>query len=182
MPRGMLRRMRAAITHGEYDLTAPALAEMAEDELDVWDLESAILTGQLLERRRNDPRGTRYVVDAWSADQATRVGVVCRFTETGRLLIITVYRIAPPEGYACMYGYPCEFCTGTVRAQRVEQEVFKHAHGFVILEQVTIGVCDVCGNRYYRADLLRQVEEIAAGRMAPERIESIPVSRAKVAP
>jgi len=75
----------------------------------------------------------------------------------------------------------CEYCTGTVRPQRVEREVFKHAHGFVILEQVTIGVCDGCGNRYYTADLLHQVEEIAAGRLPPERIESIPVSRAQAA-
>jgi len=68
----------------------------------------------------------------------------------------------------------CEHCTGTVRPQTVEREVFKHAPGLVILEQVTIGVCDRCDSRYYSADLLYQVEEIAAGRLAPERIESIP--------
>ena len=77
-----------------------------------------------------------------------------------------------------MYGYRCEFCTGTVGPQSVEREAFKHARGFVILEQVTIGVCDRCGNHYYSADLLHQVEEIAAGRLAPERLESVPVSRA----
>ena len=80
-----------------------------------------------------------------------------------------------------MYGYSCEFCSGTVRPQTVEREVFRHAHGFVILERVTIGVCDRCGNRYYSADLLHQVEEIAAGRLAPERVEAIPVSRAQPA-
>jgi len=61
-----------------------------------------------------------------------------------------------------MYDYRCEYCTGTVRPRTVEQEVFRHPRGFVMLEQVTIGVCDMCGNRYYSADLLHQVEELAA--------------------
>ncbi len=60
-----------------------------------------------------------------------------------------------------MYGYSCNFCEGTVRTKRVESEAFKHREGFVILKNVTIGVCDKCGNRYYSADLVRRVEAIA---------------------
>lgn len=90
--------MRAATTAGEYDLAAHALDEMAEDDLEVWDLETAILTGEVHERQRDDPRGARYVVHGWAADQVSRVAVVSRFTETGRLLIITVYRVTGPEG------------------------------------------------------------------------------------
>jgi len=75
--RGILARIRRAITHGDYDVSAHALGEMAEDKLDLWDLEAAILTGKLRGRQRDDPRGTRYVI---------------------HLLIITAYRIAPPEG------------------------------------------------------------------------------------
>lgn len=44
-----------------------------------------------------------------------------------------------------MYSYRCEYCEGTVQPKAVEREAFKHHRGFVILEQVTIGVCDVCG-------------------------------------
>lgn len=77
-----------------------------------------------------------------------------------------------------MYDYRCEYCDGTVHARSVEREAFKHRLGFVILEHPTIGVCDTCGNRYYDADLLHQVEEIATGRLAPERTEIVPVSRA----
>lgn len=77
-----------------------------------------------------------------------------------------------------MYGYPCEYCSGTVRAKTVEREAFKHARGFVILEQVTIGLCNRCGNRYCGADVLRLVDTIATGRLAPEGLESIPVARA----
>jgi YgiT-type zinc finger domain-containing protein len=74
-----------------------------------------------------------------------------------------------------MYGYACEYCKGTVRPRLVAREVFKHKLGFVLLENVVIGICDECGNRYYSADILHTVHEIATGKRKPERIESIPV-------
>jgi YgiT-type zinc finger domain-containing protein len=75
-----------------------------------------------------------------------------------------------------MYGYRCEYCEGTVQPRVVEREAFKHKNGFVILEDITIGVCDSCGNRYYRADILHTVHEIATGMRLPERTEEIPVA------
>ena len=75
-----------------------------------------------------------------------------------------------------MYGYRCEYCEGLVRPRLVEREAFKHKHGFVILEHVTIGVCDECGNRYYSADILHLVYEIATGQRKPERTELIPIA------
>ena len=77
-----------------------------------------------------------------------------------------------------MYGYQCQYCEGTVRAKKIAREAFKHKKGFVILEQVTAGVCDVCGNRYYSADILHTVHEIAAGKRMPERTTTIPVAQA----
>lgn len=52
------------------------------------------------------------------------------------------------------FGYRCEFCDGTVKAKRVDREASKHRSGFVIVEEVTIGVCDQCGTRDYSADVL----------------------------
>ncbi len=75
-----------------------------------------------------------------------------------------------------MYGYKCEYCEGTVQSRVVEREAFKHKNAFVILESVIVGVCDVCGNRYYTADILHTVHEIATGKRKPERIEMIPVA------
>jgi YgiT-type zinc finger domain-containing protein len=75
-----------------------------------------------------------------------------------------------------MYGYKCEYCDGIVQERIVEREAFKHRYGFVILENVPIGVCDKCGYRYYHSTLLRQVEEIATKKKSPERTESVPVA------
>ena len=43
----------------------------------------------------------------------------------------------------------------------MKREVFKHKVRFVILENVTVGVCDECGNRFYTADTLKRVQEVA---------------------
>lgn len=74
-----------------------AMEEMAEDNLDIIDIEHAILKGQLDRTEKNDPRGTRYVIEGAAADEQTAVGVVGRFTSTGRYLIITVYAMTERE-------------------------------------------------------------------------------------
>src|SRR5436305_10631425 len=75
-----------------------------------------------------------------------------------------------------MYGYCCEYCEGTVQPRRVAREAFKHKNGFVILEDVTIGVCDLCGSRYYSAGILHAVHDIATGAKPYERTEEIRVA------
>jgi YgiT-type zinc finger domain-containing protein len=75
-----------------------------------------------------------------------------------------------------MYGYKCEYCEGTVKERIVEKEIFKHKIGFVMLENVPVGICDQCGYRYYHSSILKKVEEIAEGKQLPERTEAIPVA------
>lgn len=74
-----------------------------------------------------------------------------------------------------MYGYKCEYCDGTVEKHIVEKEAFKHKKGFVILENVPVGICNKCGNRYYNAAVLKKVQEIAEKPRCAQRTESIPV-------
>jgi len=93
MSRRALERVRVAIRIAAYDMTAHALEALAEDELDVIDLETAILTGRLIKSEKDDPRGTRYTIHGVAADGTTRVAAVGRFTETGRYLIITAYKV-----------------------------------------------------------------------------------------
>jgi len=88
-----LHRIRSAILDHRFALTEHAYDEMAEDNLDVLDVESAILTGEIDQVLTKDPRGTRYVVVGTATDQETPVGVVLRFVEHDQLLIITVYEI-----------------------------------------------------------------------------------------
>jgi Domain of unknown function (DUF4258) len=88
-----LERICSAIVDRRYVLTEHAYEEMEEDNLDVLDVESAILTGEIEQVLTRDPRGTRYVVVGNATDRETPVGVVVRFVQNDQLLIITVYEI-----------------------------------------------------------------------------------------
>lgn len=93
MPQRLIDRIRNTIRTGNYDMTHHAHEEMAEDELTISDIESAVLNGQIVKIEKKDPRGTRYIVNGIGTDMSTPVGVVGRFKETGIFLIITVYKI-----------------------------------------------------------------------------------------
>jgi hypothetical protein len=63
---------------------------MDDDQLDAVDIENGILTGQIVRRLTDDPRGPRLEVAGEARDgRATRV--VCRYIESGILRIITAY-------------------------------------------------------------------------------------------
>ena len=98
MARGDIERIRGKIRLRQYDLTAHALEELAEDLLDIDDLENAVMTGQIKRVERDDPRGTKYILEGLAVDQKTPVDVVGRFTGHDRYLIITVYEITSSEG------------------------------------------------------------------------------------
>jgi hypothetical protein len=97
MSRRLLERIRVAILSGDYDLTRHAIDEMAEDRLSIFDVECAILSGEITKTEIDDPRGPRYTIIGLAEDQKTEVGVVGRFTETDIYLIVTVYEVTEPE-------------------------------------------------------------------------------------
>jgi len=93
VPHRVIDRIRQKILLNEYDMTVHAFEEMAEDELDVFDLEEAILDGRIVRTHKRDLRGTKYTIEGLALDGVTVVGVVGRFHATDRFLIITVYDV-----------------------------------------------------------------------------------------
>jgi len=93
MRRLRIERIREKIRLRQYDMTAHATEEMAEDDLNIVDVEHAVLTGRVVQIQRDDPRGHKYVLEGRATDGATLVGVVGRFLGRDRYLIVTVYRV-----------------------------------------------------------------------------------------
>jgi Domain of unknown function (DUF4258) len=79
-------------------MSAHAMEEMAEDMLTILDVEEALLRGQVIRVEKDDPRGTKYIVVGTALDQLTPVGIVGRFANNGRYLIITVYEVTETQG------------------------------------------------------------------------------------
>jgi hypothetical protein len=62
MSKQILDRIQRAILSGEYDLTFHAVEEMAEDYLDIFDVEAAIQSGSVVKTEADDVHETRYTV------------------------------------------------------------------------------------------------------------------------
>jgi hypothetical protein len=85
-----IEKIREKIHRRDYYLSSHAEDEMAEDAFERNDVETAILKGFLQKKLTRDPRGTRYRLESPAID-GRLMHVLCRFTETGPLIIIAVY-------------------------------------------------------------------------------------------
>ena len=85
-----LEKIRQKVRTRDYYLSSHAEEEMAEDGFDRQDVENAILQGFVQKKLTRDPRGTRYRIEGPAKD-GRLMDVLCRFKETGPLIIITVY-------------------------------------------------------------------------------------------
>jgi hypothetical protein len=60
VPRSDIDRIREKIRFRQYDMSAHAMEEMAEDFLTILDVEEAVFSGQVIRVEKEDPRGTKY--------------------------------------------------------------------------------------------------------------------------
>ena len=85
-----LERIQQAVREQRYRISSHANEEMSEDDLQVRDIESILLTGKIIQRFTRDPRGARYEVAGNASDN--RYGcVICRFLTSDLLLVITAF-------------------------------------------------------------------------------------------
>lgn len=87
-----LKQMRELIRARQYIMPVHAEEEMDADDLSIYDIESAILTGKIIKRQRD--RATdewKYLVGGQSI-AGDAVTVVAKFSPTGKLILITVFR------------------------------------------------------------------------------------------
>jgi len=88
----ILKRMREKVRTRQYVMTLHGEEEMDEDNLTIFDVESAILTGEIFERQKELATAEwKYLLKGQTvADE--EVVVVAKLSLTGKLVIITVYR------------------------------------------------------------------------------------------
>jgi hypothetical protein len=85
-------KMREKIRDLEYVMTLHAEEEMENDGLSIFDIENAILTGEIIERQNDPETGEwKYLVGGKTLDEEDII-VVGKLGKTDKLIIITVYR------------------------------------------------------------------------------------------
>lgn len=81
---------RRKVVAGSYEVTQHAKDEAANDELDIEDIESILLTGKIIGTLTKDLRGMRYVVAGITVNKK-EAEMVCRLLPSGKMRVITVY-------------------------------------------------------------------------------------------
>ncbi len=58
----------------------------------------------------------------------------------------------------------CSFCGGRVQERLIPKVCWWGEQIVAIVDDVPTGVCDQCGERYYKAQVLKEIEELLAQR------------------
>lgn len=83
--------MREKIRTRHYVMTLHAEEEMSDDNLTIFDVERAILTGEIIERQEDFHSGEwKYLVTGQAVDSRL-ITVVAKLSATSKLVIITIY-------------------------------------------------------------------------------------------
>ena len=89
----ILRRMREKIRTRQYVITLHANEEMDNDNLTIYDVEHGILTGEIIEREKDKVTAEWKYRIRGETVAGTEVEEMAKLSPTGRLVIITVYRL-----------------------------------------------------------------------------------------
>jgi hypothetical protein len=87
------KRMREKIRAAEYIVSDHADEKMDDDDLAIYDVECAVLSGAVQERQRDRQTGEwKYRIRGESAD-GSAIEVVAKIGASGTLFVLTVYRL-----------------------------------------------------------------------------------------
>lgn len=75
----------------------------------------------------------------------------------------------------------CHFCGGEVAEQRVTVDYRWGDALLVVIRNVPAGVCQVCGEQYFKAEVVKEMESVARSPGEAEQVLEIPVKELKVA-
>jgi hypothetical protein len=87
----ILKQMQKKIRTRQYIMTLHAEEEMDDDELTIFDVERAILTGEIVERQKEYKTGEwKYLIKGYTLTDHNVI-IVSKLSMTGKLVIITVF-------------------------------------------------------------------------------------------
>jgi hypothetical protein len=90
-----IRTVQEKVRQGDYEISYHAEKERYAEDISLADIEAAILKGEVLEDYPEDPRGESCLILGYA--EARPIHVVCGYTSTRSIRVITVYLPKPPK-------------------------------------------------------------------------------------
>ena len=76
--------------------------------------------------------------------------------------------------------HKCHFCGGQVLEKRITIDYRWGDKLMAIIENVLAGVCQVCGEQYFKAEVVKEMERIATSEETPKRMLQVPLKELTV--
>lgn len=89
----ILKTIREKIRTNQYIMTLHAEEEMDNDDWSIFDIERCILNGKITERNKEQKTGEWKYTIVGRSIQDQDVGIITKISITGKLVIITVYKL-----------------------------------------------------------------------------------------
>ena len=90
-----IEEVRDRVRHEHYEISFHAEKERYAEDITIYDLETAIFNGEILEDYPEDQRGPSCLILGYSQDRP--IHIVCGYTPAQWIRIITVYLPMPPK-------------------------------------------------------------------------------------
>ncbi|MBW1703428.1 MAG: type II toxin-antitoxin system MqsA family antitoxin [Deltaproteobacteria bacterium] len=69
----------------------------------------------------------------------------------------------------------CHFCGGEVLEKRIAVDYRWGEDLIAIIENVPTGVCQVCGEQYLKAEIVKEMERLAQSKEKPKKVIEVPL-------
>jgi YgiT-type zinc finger domain-containing protein len=77
--------------------------------------------------------------------------------------------------------HKCHFCGGNVSEQNVIVDYRWGEELLTVIKNVPAGVCEICGEKYFKAEVVRAMEKTASSKRKPKEVIEVPIRELKVA-
>ena len=87
-----------------------------------------------------------------------------------------------PKGVKMSRVYhKCHFCGGKVSERKITVGYRWGEDLVTVIKNVPTGVCEACGQQYFKAEIVKAMERVAGSKKKPKEVLKIPVRDLKVA-
>ncbi len=91
-----------------------------------------------------------------------------RITEKGDSVMSRIY-------------HQCRFCGGDVSEKKIKLDYRWGEDLIAIVENVPAGVCQNCGEQYFKSDIVKEIEKLVHSQEKPKKIIEVPCRELLVA-
>jgi len=156
-----LNEIKSKIRNDQYDFTLYAEIQRRADDLCFYQIEDAILTGEILEQYPDDGRGESCLMLGFCDN--IPIHVVCG-KRGERIVIITTYVPKPPKFLdpwtrsKKVETKRCISCGSFEYEERKTDYLYSYKGNYLLVPNTPVEVCLNCGMVYFDAKVLKEIE------------------------